>query len=77
MESHLYTGREEVHEMPRSEGFMSETENRDLARCHPFHTQALRWGQEQTGQRSWDRPDKTKMTGHPFGCIHAAFRIFS
>ena len=37
MESHLYTGREEVHEMPRSEGFMSETENRDLARCHPFH----------------------------------------
>ena len=73
MESHLYRGREEVHKMPRSEGFMSET----WPDVTLFTQQAVRWGQEQTGQRSWDRPDKTQRTGHPFSCIQAAFRIFS
>ena len=38
MKSHLYTGRKEVHKIPRREGFMSETKNRDLAKCQPFHT---------------------------------------
>ena len=42
-----------------------------------FIWQAMPWEQEQMGQRSWDRLDKTKMTGHPFSDIHAAFWIFS
>ena len=73
MKSHWHTRRKEVHKVPRCEGFMSETKNRGLGKCHPFIWQAMPWEQEQMGQRSWDRLDKTKMTGHPFSDIHAAF----
>ena len=37
MKSHWHMRRKEVHKVPRCEGFMSETKNRGLGKCHPFH----------------------------------------
>ena len=65
-------GWKEVHEIARGEGFMSETENRNLAKLPFLYSGQHSGSRSRLDRRICDRPVKIKIIGHLFSNIWLA-----